>query len=74
MEKGLRVMIFMCLQTPDLRKEFSELKKSLDKDYVTFPLRDVKEYAARSNDVNVDTLQMKLMHLDETGRRTQHED
>ena len=62
------------MQTPDLRKEFSELKKSLDKDSVAFALRDVKEYAARSNDVNVDTLQMKLMHLDETGRRTQHED
>ena len=36
--------------------------------------RDVKECAARSNDVNVDTLLMKLMHFDEVGRRTQHDD
>lgn len=43
-------------------------------DSVASALRDVKEYAARSKDINIDTLQMKLMHLDETGRRTQHED
>ena len=29
---------------------------------------------ARSKDLNTDTLQMKLMHLDEIGRRTQHAD
>ena len=63
------------LQTIDLRKEFDDLKKkSLNKDTVEFALRDVKEYAARSNDVNVDTLQIKLMHLDEVGRRTQQDD
>ena len=62
------------LQTTDLRKEFDDLKKWLNKDTVEFALRDVKEYATRSNDVNVDTLQMKLMHLDEVGRRTQHDD
>ena len=62
------------LQNTDLRKEFEELKKSLNKDTVAFALRDVREYAARSQDVNVDTLQLKLMHLDEVGRRTQHDE
>lgn len=66
----------MCsfLQNSDLRKEFEELKKSLNKDTVAFALRDVREYAARSHDINVDTLQLKLMHLDEVSRRSQHED
>ena len=35
-------------------------------------LREVKEYAARANEINVDTFQMKLMHLDEMGRRFDH--
>ena len=39
-----------------------------------FALRDVKEYAARSHDLNVDSLQLKLMHLEDLGRRTMHED
>jgi hypothetical protein len=37
-------------------------------------LRKVKEYAARANEINVDALQMKLMHLDEMGRRFDHGD
>ena len=37
-------------------------------------LREVKEYAARANEINVDTVQMKLMHLDEMGRRFDHGD
>ena len=41
---------------------------------MAFALRDVKEYAGRTHDVNVDTLQLKLMHLDDLGRRTQHDD
>lgn len=43
-------------------------------DSVAQALREVKEYAARVSDINTDTLQMKLMHLDEVARRTQHND
>ena len=43
-------------------------------DNVANALREVKEYAARANEINVDTLQMKLMHLDEMGRRFDHGD
>ena len=32
-------------------------------------LRDVKEYASQSSDLNIDSLQLKLMHLDEVARR-----
>ena len=39
---------------------------------MTNVLHEVKEYAARANEINVDTLQMKLMHLDEMGRRFDH--
>ena len=39
-----------------------------------FALRDVKEYAARSHDLNVDSLQLKLIHLEDLGRCTMHED
>ena len=41
-------------------------------DVVAQALRDVKEYAARSSEVNVDTMQLKLMHLDEVARRVNH--
>ena len=45
--------------------EIENLKKGINVDVVAQALRDVKEYAARSSEVNVDTLQLKLMHLDE---------
>jgi len=45
------------------------MRKSLSVDSVVHALRDVKEYAARSNEINTDTLQMKLMHLDEMGSK-----
>ena len=43
-------------------------------DNVANVLCEVKEYAARANDINVDTLQMKLMHLDEMERCFDHDD
>ena len=46
----------------------------MNTDTIAHALRDVKEYAARSSDLNVDTLQVKLMHLDDIGRRTSHDD
>ena len=61
------------LQTSDLMKEIESLKKSVQKDLVEQALREVKEYAGRSAELNVDTLQMKLMHLDEVARRVSHE-
>ena len=64
----------LLLQTVELKRELEELKKSFNVDSVANALREVKEYAARSKDLNIDTLQMKLMHLDEIGRRTQHAD
>jgi hypothetical protein len=45
--------------------EIENLKKGINVDVVAQALRDVKEYAARSSEVNVDTMQLKLMHLDE---------
>ena len=44
--------------------EIENLKKGINVDVVAQALRDVKEYAARSSEVNVDTMQLKLMHLD----------
>jgi hypothetical protein len=41
-------------------------------DNVTNVLHEVKEYAA--NEINVDTFQMKLMHLDEMERCFDHGD
>ena len=41
---------------------------------VSNALREVKEYAARTNEINVDTLHMKLMHLIEMGKRIDHGD
>lgn len=61
------------MQNADLRKEIEELKKSLSKDSVEQALREVKEYAARASEINVDTLQLKLMHLDEVARRANHD-
>lgn len=66
--------IAVSLQTVELKKEIEDLPKSLNSDTVDQALREVKEYAARSAEVNVDTLQMKLMHLDEVARRTSHKD
>jgi hypothetical protein len=43
-------------------------------DNVANVLHEVKEYAARANEINVDIFQMKLMHLDEMGRRFDHGD
>ena len=51
-----------------------ESKKTLSKDTVDFVLRDVKEYAASSHDLNVYSLQLKLMHLEDLGPATLHED
>lgn len=61
-------------QTADLRKQIQELRGMIETDSVQNALREVKEYAAKSNELNVDTLQLKLMHLDDMGRRTRHED
>ena len=43
-------------QTAELKKEIDDLRKSLSTDSVEQALRGVKEYAARSSDVHVDTL------------------
>jgi hypothetical protein len=40
--------------------EIENLRKGINVDVVAQALRDVKEYAARSCEVNVDTLQLKL--------------
>ena len=50
------------------------MRQSLSTDTVAQALREVKEYASRAEDINVDSLQMKLMHLDEMGRRYNHTD
>ena len=63
----------MVLQTSDLLKAIESLKKSVQKDSVEQALREVKLYAKRSAELNVDTLQMKLTHLDEVARRDLHE-
>ncbi|CAC5380820.1 MTH [Mytilus coruscus] len=44
-------------------------KNSLNVDVVSQALREVKEYAARSSEINVDSMHLKLMHLDEVARR-----
>lgn len=67
-------MTFIAFQTSELKKELDELRKNLSTDSVSHALREVKEYAARSSEVNVDTLQLKLMHLDEVARRTSHDE
>lgn len=61
-------------QVVDLRKEVDEMKKYFTVDSVSQALREVKEYCTRTTDFNVDTLQLKLMHLDEVARRNQHND
>ncbi|KAK3086384.1 hypothetical protein FSP39_017669 [Pinctada imbricata] len=58
----------------ELKEQIDELRLMMNTDSVAHALRDVKEYAARSSELNVDTLQLKLMHLDDIGRRTSHED
>ena len=50
------------------------MKKNMGVDSVSSALREVKEYSTRTSDFNVDTLQLKLMHLDEVARRNQHPD
>ena len=57
----------------DFKEQIEELRSLMNTDSVAHPLRDVKEYAARSSELHVDTLQIKLMHLD-MGRRTNHDD
>lgn len=57
-----------------MKKEIEELKKDLNGDSVAQALREVNVYAARVVDLNIDTLQIKLMHLDEVVRRTRHDD
>ena len=54
--------------------EIENLKKGINMDVVAQALRDVKEYAARSSEVKVDTMQLKLMHLDKVARRVNHSD
>lgn len=44
----------------------------MNTDSVDIALSDVKEYASRASEINVDTLQIKLMHLDEAARRAGH--
>ncbi|CAG2191969.1 unnamed protein product [Mytilus edulis] len=55
--------------TTQLKAEIELLKKGINVDVIEQALREVKEYAARSREINVDTLQLKLMHLDEVARR-----
>ena len=50
------------------------MRKSLSVDSVAHALRDVKEYVGRANEINIDTLQMILMHLDEMGRKCDYAD
>ncbi|CAG2203881.1 unnamed protein product [Mytilus edulis] len=57
-----------------LKAEIELLKKGINVDVIEQALREVKEYAARSREINVDTLQLKLMHLDEVARRVGHQD
>ncbi|CAC5415732.1 unnamed protein product [Mytilus coruscus] len=47
---------------------------NVDVVHVEQDLREVKEYAARSREINADTLQLKRMHLDEVARRVCHQD
>ncbi|CAC5421776.1 unnamed protein product [Mytilus coruscus] len=56
-------------KTTQLKAEIELLKKGINVDVVEQALKEVKEYAARSREINVDTLQLKLMHLDEVARR-----
>ena len=64
-----------------MRKELATIKKMVKqqqeaskKDNIDHTLRAAKEYAARSQDLNIDTLQMKLIRLDELARRHDHHD
>ena len=41
--------------------QIDEMKKSLCVDNVAQAFSEVKEYAARAEEINVDTLQMKLI-------------
>ena len=63
------VVNFLTFQNQELLREIENLKKGFNVDVVAQALREVKEYAARSCEINVDTLQLKLMHLDEVARR-----
>ncbi|CAC5359808.1 unnamed protein product [Mytilus coruscus] len=56
-------------ETPHSARKIEILKKSLNVDVVAQDLREVKEYAARSSEINVDTMQLKLVHLDEVARK-----
>ncbi|VDI71079.1 Hypothetical predicted protein [Mytilus galloprovincialis] len=69
----LREYIDFC-KTTQLKAEIELLKKGINVDVIEQALREVKEYAARSREINVDTLQLKLMHLDEVARRVGHQD
>ncbi|CAG2218693.1 unnamed protein product [Mytilus edulis] len=60
--------------TTQLKAEIELVKKGINVDVIEQALREVKEYAARSREINVDTLQLKLMHLDEVARRVGHQD
>ena len=66
--------MFLLFQNSYLKQQIQELKNSMSVDNVANVLCEVKEYAARANEINVDTLQMKLMHLAEMGRRFDHGD
>ena len=66
--------ILFILQTTQLLAEIESLKKGINVDVVAQALREVKEYAARSSEINIDTLTLKLMHLDEVARRVNHND
>lgn len=61
------------MQNADPKKEIVELKKLLNKDSVEQALREDKAYAARASEIYVDTLQLKLVHLDEVARRAGHD-
>ena len=57
-----------------VKKEIDDLRKGLNMGSVEQALRGVKEYAARSGDLSVDTLQLKLMRLEDVARRMDHKD
>ena len=72
--------LFFSIQR-SMREELASIKKMVKqqqeagkKDNIDHALRAAKEYAARSQDLNIDTLQMKLIRLDELARRHDHHD
>ena len=70
---GIDIHYYSCLLVIFCRQGIKEV---FEQGTVDFALKDVKEYAARTHarthDLN--SLQLKLMHLEDLGRHTLHED